>query len=103
MRWCATPPESLLLARRRDWHERIGRAIEEKFPETAANDPELLAHHFGEAGLTAPACDYRERSGDRTAARSAYREAIAHYSAGLVRPGGWPTSASVGAGNWRFC
>jgi predicted ATPase len=79
--------ESLLLARRRDWHERIGRAIEEKFPETAANDPELLAHHFGEAGLMAPACDYRERSGDRAAARSAYREAIAHYSAGLDAAG----------------
>ena len=42
--------ESLLLARRRDWHARIGRALEEKFPETAANEPELLAHHYGEAG-----------------------------------------------------
>jgi tetratricopeptide (TPR) repeat protein len=79
--------ESLLLARRREWHERIGRALEEKFPETAENEPELLAHHFGEAGLMAPACDYRERSGDRAAARSAYQEAIGHYSAGLNAAG----------------
>jgi class 3 adenylate cyclase/tetratricopeptide (TPR) repeat protein len=75
--------ESLLLARRRDWHERIGVALEHAFPEVAANEPELLAHHFGQAGLAAQACDYRERAGDRAAARSAYQEAIAHYSAGL--------------------
>jgi predicted ATPase len=75
--------ESLLLARRRDWHERVGVALENTFPETIANEPGLLAHHFNQAGLSARACDYRERAGDRAAARSAYQEAIAHYSAGL--------------------
>jgi predicted ATPase len=75
--------ESLLLTRRREWHERIARAIGERFPELAANEPELLAHHFGEAGLAAPACDHRMRAGDRAASRSAYTEAIAHFSAGL--------------------
>jgi class 3 adenylate cyclase/tetratricopeptide (TPR) repeat protein len=75
--------ESLLLARRRDWHERIARALEEGFPGTVESEPELLAHHFGQAGLAAQACDYRERAGDRAAARSSYQEAIAHYSAGL--------------------
>jgi class 3 adenylate cyclase/energy-coupling factor transporter ATP-binding protein EcfA2 len=64
--------ESLLLTRRREWHERIARAIGERFPELAANEPELLAHHFGEAGLAAPACDHRMRAGDRAASRSAY-------------------------------
>jgi class 3 adenylate cyclase/tetratricopeptide (TPR) repeat protein/energy-coupling factor transporter ATP-binding protein EcfA2 len=75
--------ESLLLARRRDWHERIARALEERFHELAANEPELLAHHFGEAGLPGPACDYRMRAGDRALSRSAYQEAAAHFSAGL--------------------
>jgi class 3 adenylate cyclase/tetratricopeptide (TPR) repeat protein len=75
--------ESLLLSRRRDWHERIARAVEERFPETAASEPELLAHHFGEAGLAGPACDYRMRAGDRALSRSAYKEAVAHFSAGL--------------------
>jgi class 3 adenylate cyclase/tetratricopeptide (TPR) repeat protein len=75
--------ESLLLAHRRDWHERIGRVLEEKCPEMVANEPEFLAHHFGEAGMAVPASDYRERAGDRAAARSAYLEAIAHYSAGF--------------------
>lgn len=75
--------ESLLLARRRDWHDRTARALEERFPELAANEPELLAHHFAEAGLPGPACDYRMRAGDRAVSRSAYQEAIAHFSAGL--------------------
>ncbi len=75
--------ESLLLSRRREWHERIGRALEERFPETAANEPDLLAHHFGAAGLDLIACDYRMRAGDQAIRRSAYKEAIAHFSAGL--------------------
>ncbi|MFZ3327031.1 MAG: hypothetical protein WA231_14555, partial [Methylocella sp.] len=75
--------ESLLLSRRREWHERIARALEERFPETAANEPELLAHHFGAAGLGLLACDYRMHAGDRAISRSAYTEAIAHFSAGL--------------------
>jgi class 3 adenylate cyclase/tetratricopeptide (TPR) repeat protein len=75
--------ESLLLGRRRDWHARIARALEKGFPELAANEPELLAHHFGEAGLLGPACDYRMRAGDQAASRSAHIEAVAHFSAGL--------------------
>ncbi len=75
--------ESLLLARRRDWHERIARTLEQRFPELAAREPELLAHHFGEAGLAAPACAYRMRAGDQALSRSAYKEAVAHFSAGL--------------------
>ncbi|MGO8865142.1 MAG: AAA family ATPase [Alphaproteobacteria bacterium] len=74
---------ALLKSRRRDWHERVARALEDKFPEMAANEPELLAHHFAEAGLAGPACDHRMRAGDRAMSRSAYKEAIANFSAGL--------------------
>jgi class 3 adenylate cyclase len=76
--------ESLLLSRRRDWHARIARALEAHFLETVANEPEVLAYHFGEAGLAAEACDYRLKAGDRAVARSAYVEAIAHYTAGIA-------------------
>jgi tetratricopeptide (TPR) repeat protein len=75
--------DSLLLTRRREWHERTACAVEQRFPELAASEPEVLAYHFAEAGLPAPACDYRMRAGDRAASRSAYQEAIAHFSAGL--------------------
>ena len=75
--------ESLLLARRREWHERIAMRLEKHFSEIAASEPELLAYHFGEAGLPAAACDYRMRAGDQAVSRSAYPEAVAHFSAGL--------------------
>jgi class 3 adenylate cyclase/predicted ATPase/energy-coupling factor transporter ATP-binding protein EcfA2 len=78
-----TAYESLLLGRRREWHERVARVLEEQFSELAATEPELLAHHFGEAGLPDRAYDYRMRAGDRAVSRSAYNEAIAHFSTGL--------------------
>ncbi|HMG80308.1 MAG TPA: adenylate/guanylate cyclase domain-containing protein, partial [Xanthobacteraceae bacterium] len=85
--------DSLLLTRRREWHERTARAVEERFPELAASEPEVLAYHFAEAGLPAPACDYRMRAGDRAASRSAYQEAVAHFSAGLKAAEALPASA----------
>jgi class 3 adenylate cyclase/tetratricopeptide (TPR) repeat protein/energy-coupling factor transporter ATP-binding protein EcfA2 len=78
-----TAYESLLLGRRREWHERVARVLEDQFSELAATEPELLAHHFGEAGLADRACDYRMRAGDRAVSRSGYKEAIAHFSIGL--------------------
>ena len=75
--------ESLLLMRRREWHGRVGLALEQRFGDLTANEPELLAYHFGEAGQLSPACDYRMRAGDQAVSRSAYVEAIAHFTAGL--------------------
>ena len=75
--------ESLLLMRRREWHGRVAQALEQSFADVAANEPELLAYHFGEAGLQALACKYRLRAGDQALSRSAYAEAIAHFTAGL--------------------
>ena len=85
--------ESLLLARRRDWHGRIARALKERFPEQTVNEPELLAYHFGEAGLAGPACDYRMRAGERALSRSAFQEAIAHFSAGFKSADALPEAA----------
>jgi class 3 adenylate cyclase/tetratricopeptide (TPR) repeat protein len=85
--------ESLLLGRRREWHERIARALEDRFPELAANEPELLAYHFGAAELAGRACDYRMLAGDRALSRSAYQEAAAHFSAGLKSADALPEPA----------
>ena len=75
--------ESLLLMRRREWHQRVALALERNFVDIATKEPELLAYHFAEAGLSAPASDYRMRAGDQATSRSAYPEAIAHFSSGL--------------------
>jgi class 3 adenylate cyclase/tetratricopeptide (TPR) repeat protein len=85
--------DSLLLSRRRGWHESCARALEERFVELAANEPELLAHHFSEAGLAGPACDYRMRAGEQAVSRAAYSEAIAHFSIGLSEAEKLPEAA----------
>ena len=84
---------TLLRDPRRALHARIVEAIESQFDEIAENQPELLAHHFEEAGLAGPACDYRIRAGDRAVSRSAYKEAIAHFSVGLKLAESLPQSA----------
>src|SRR6516225_8491997 len=41
--------DSLLKARRTQLHDKIARAIEERWPQIEATEPELLAHHYTEA------------------------------------------------------
>ena len=76
--------ENLLRGRRREIHERIGRALVERFPAVAEAEPEVVAHHFANAGMADLACTYHERAGDRAAARFAFVEAVAHFRAGLA-------------------
>jgi predicted ATPase len=42
---------SLLKSTRQQYHQRIAQVLEIQFPETAEAQPELLAHHYTEAGL----------------------------------------------------
>jgi predicted ATPase len=52
---------SALLERRRVLHERVARVLEAQFPEIVETQPELIAHHYTEAGLGAQAIPYRQR------------------------------------------
>ena len=54
-----------------------------KFPATAEAQPELLAHHYTEAGLLLEASKKWLIAGDRSARRAANREAIAQLRRGL--------------------
>ncbi len=74
---------SLLRERRRTLHAHIAQALEGAFPEVAETQPELIAHHYATAGLTAPAIDYYRRAAERAMAASANAEAIAHLTRGL--------------------
>jgi predicted ATPase len=75
--------ESLLKSKRQQLHARIAKGIEERFPEMAASEPELLAQHYAGAGLTEQAIDYYQKAGERAAQRSANAEAIEHLAKGL--------------------
>jgi predicted ATPase/class 3 adenylate cyclase len=83
---CAT----LVRAKRKRLHARIASAIEQHFPETVQAQPELLAHHYMEAGLAEPAIDYWLRAGQRAIARSAMTEALAQLRNGLDLLAGLP-------------
>jgi class 3 adenylate cyclase/tetratricopeptide (TPR) repeat protein len=75
--------QSLLRSTRQQYHQRLAQVLEVQFPETAITQPELLAHHYTEAGLNAQAIPYWQRAGQRASERSAYLEAIAHLTKGL--------------------
>jgi predicted ATPase len=75
--------QSLLKSTRQRHHQQVARVLEERFPATAEVEPELLAHHYTEAGLLARALPYWQRAGERALQRSAYVEAISHLTKGL--------------------
>jgi class 3 adenylate cyclase/predicted ATPase len=75
--------QSLLRSTRQQYHQRIAQVLEERFPEICETQPELLAHHYTEAGVLAQAISYWQRAGQRAIERSAPLEAIAHLSKGL--------------------
>jgi tetratricopeptide (TPR) repeat protein len=81
---------SALMERRRVLHQRVAGALEAQFPETVEAQPELIAHHYTQAGLGAEAIPYWQRAGERALARSANLEAISHLKKGLELLGSIP-------------
>src|SRR5262245_21669946 len=67
---------SLLRSARQQVHANVAQALMEKLPELAETQPELLAHHYTQAGLLAPALDRWQAAAERAVQRSAYVEAI---------------------------
>jgi predicted ATPase len=61
----------------------VAQCLEARFPEIVATEPELLAHHYTEAGCHAQAVGYWQQAGTRALQRSANVEAIAHAQRGL--------------------
>ena len=74
---------SLLRSTRRQLHGQIAQAITELMPQIVETQPELLAHHYAQAGLIDDAIAYGLKAGRRSAARSANEEAITHYTKAL--------------------
>jgi tetratricopeptide (TPR) repeat protein len=75
---------SLVRGRRQQLHGAVARALEEYFSDIVASEPETLAHHLTEAGLTESALSYWLKAGQRATARPAYQEAINLLERGLA-------------------
>jgi hypothetical protein len=58
--------------------------LEGEFSDTVVNQPELLAHHFTQAGLNDRAVPHWIRSGQRALERVALAEAVAHLTTALT-------------------
>jgi predicted ATPase len=70
--------ENLLKSRRQVLHLRIAETLRDRFQPTAEVQPEVVAHHFTQAGLSEAAIEWWCKAGDRALDRSANNEAIAH-------------------------
>ncbi|HEY8768007.1 MAG TPA: adenylate cyclase, partial [Dehalococcoidia bacterium] len=69
--------QSLLKSTRARYHQSIAEALVSHFPDMAASQPEVVGHHYTEAGLAEQAVGYWQVAGERALARSAHQEAIA--------------------------
>jgi class 3 adenylate cyclase/tetratricopeptide (TPR) repeat protein len=70
--------DSLLKRERQALHGQIATALRERFPQTSAAEPELLAYHLTEAGAIAEALPLWMEAGRRDASRAAHVEAVGH-------------------------
>ena len=86
---------TMLRSRRQQLHARIATTLESQFPEIAATQLEVLAHHCTEAGLTEKAVEYWAKAGQHAVMRSAMTEAETLLRKGLVLLDGLPDT------DWR--
>lgn len=76
--------ESVLKSRRKLTHERISKAIEQRFPEIAKDRPEVLALHLTRAGLIDKAVAQWITAAWLAHNTSKFREAVAQANSGLA-------------------
>ena len=77
--------DSLLKSKRQQLHAQIAQVLEKDFSDRVANEPELLAHHYTQAGNLAAAIPLWRKAGELAVAKSG--------PAG----GGWPLPEGIGA------
>ena len=77
--------ENLLKSRRQALHRSVAEALRDNLAATAAAEPELLAHHFTQAGLTEAAIEWWGQAGQRSLERSALVEAAEQLTRALVQ------------------
>ncbi|MDX1487600.1 MAG: hypothetical protein R3268_05320, partial [Acidiferrobacterales bacterium] len=75
--------QSLLKRTRQEYHQRIARVLEERFPQIVETQPELLAHHYTEAHLPEQAIGYWKKAAEQAGERAGYVEALADLAKGL--------------------
>jgi len=75
---------SLLLKRRREIHEEIGKAIEALYPERLEEHYELLAYHYARSTKTDKAVEYLDLANQKAIRLNAMEEAKAYFDEAMV-------------------
>jgi predicted ATPase len=75
--------ESLLKSSRRALHSRAAEILVGEL-ESAAAEPEVIAHHFTQAGHDELAIEWWGKAGDQALRRSAFQEATAHLGKAIA-------------------
>jgi predicted ATPase len=76
--------QSLLKRTRQQYHQQVAKLLEDRFPEVANTQPELVAHHYTEANCPAQAIVYWHKAGMAAARQSANVEAGDQFGRGLA-------------------
>ncbi len=76
--------QSLLKRTRQQYHQQVAKLLEDRFPEVASSQPELVAHHYAQANCPAQAIAYWHKAGAAAARQFAYVEAIDQFRRGLA-------------------
>jgi class 3 adenylate cyclase/pimeloyl-ACP methyl ester carboxylesterase len=91
--------QSLLKSKRQELHAHIAKTVETSFLEMTESQPEWIAHHYMEAGMTESAAEHWLRAAQHAKDAYANREAIAHLRTCLemidARSGDDSSAASV--------
>jgi len=75
---------SLLRSKRQWLHARIAEVLVQRFPDVVERAPELLARHYGEAGLEERAKHHWTLAGRQALGSSSFAEAINHLAKALA-------------------
>jgi class 3 adenylate cyclase/DNA-binding SARP family transcriptional activator len=74
---------SLLVHRRKEIHELIGKAVEELYPQRPEDFYEMLAWHYSHSDNPVKACRFLKLSGQKAARGSSHREALRLFTQAL--------------------
>lgn len=85
--------ESLVRASKKNHHKSIAETLENKFPDIVRAQPEVIAHHYAQAGKNNDAVRHIVTAGKRALSRSANLEAMSFVERGL----GWVRELDPGA------
>jgi class 3 adenylate cyclase/predicted ATPase len=86
---------TLLRGTRRTLHSRIAYVLEQKPPDSVPTPPEVLAHHYAEAGVIERAAALWGEAGRRSRARSALAEAEVQLRRALGQIATLPATAAL--------